>query len=350
MNGVWLWAAVLLTALASYLSVGFVRRFALRRNLLDVPNERSSHSTPTPRGGGVAIVVSFSLAVCVLFGRGLLGYAYTALLVAATLIALVGYIDDRHHLNARVRLVVHLALASGFIAIVGSLPDAQVDRWGMQALWLRTLFTLMVIIWGTNLFNFMDGIDGIAASETIFVMLAAALLNWNDGGGTDLSVVMLLLAGAAAGFLVWNWPPARIFMGDVGSGYLGFLTTAMAVLSSHDGRLAVEVWPILGGVFIVDATTTLIRRVLRGESWQVPHRTHAYQHLARAWSSHRFVNLAVAAVNVCWLAPWAYAADVAVRRSPLYVVGALGPLALLALWCGAGRPESPRGDAETAAK
>ena len=132
-----------------------------------------------------------------------------------------------------------------------------------------------------NLFNFMDGIDGLAASEALFVIRAGAWLSAAGGGVTAASGV---LAGACAGFLLWNWPPARIFLGDAGSGYLGYVTAVLALASARGNSDAIWVWLILGGVFFVDATVTLVRRVLRGEHVHEAHRTHSYQWLARRWA------------------------------------------------------------------
>ena len=324
----------------SLIVVGWVRRYALSNNILDLPNPRSSHTCPMPRGGGLAIFLSFAAACFALCIGDLLDFKTTGvLLFAGGSIGIVGFLDDRWNLRARTRLAVHLAAAVLVVATLGGLPEAQLARWGMGAILAGSIFTVLVIVWGTNLFNFMDGIDGIAASEAIVFSVAGAWLNWANGD-LGMSVALLSVAAATLGFLAWNWPPARIFMGDVGSGFLGFMITALAVLASRRGGTPIEVWPILGGVFVVDATTTLIRRVLRGDAFMQPHNTHAFQHLARRLHSHTRVTLLVIAVNVLWLYPWAYVVNRHPAIGPICVAAALAPLVFIALLFGAGKSDS----------
>jgi Fuc2NAc and GlcNAc transferase len=324
----------------SLIVVGWVRRYALSNNILDLPNARSSHTCPMPRGGGLAIFLSFAAAAFALCVGDLLDLKTTMLLLfAGGSIGMIGFLDDRWDLRARTRLAVHLAAAILVVATLGGLPDDQLARWGMGTFWVGSIFTVLVIVWGTNLFNFMDGIDGIAASEAIFFSVAGAWLNWANGD-LGMSVALLSVAAATLGFLAWNWPPARIFMGDVGSGFLGFIITALAVLASRRGGTPIEVWPILGGVFVVDATTTLIRRILRGDAFMEPHNTHAFQHLARRLNSHKRVTLMVIAVNVLWLYPWAYVVNRNPAIGPICVAAALSPLVVIALLFGAGKCDS----------
>jgi Fuc2NAc and GlcNAc transferase len=150
---------------------------------------------------------------------------------------------------------------------------------------------------------------------------------------------MLGLGGASLGFLLWNWPPARIFMGDAGSGFLGFAIGTLGLAASQSGAIPAEVWPILGGVFLTNSTVTLVRRVIRGERWFDAHRSHAYQNLARRWRGHLPVTLLSVAVNVFWLLPWAYQAILRPERAAWYMIAALLPLAVLAFACGAGDKE-----------
>jgi Fuc2NAc and GlcNAc transferase len=317
-----------------------MRRFAVRRNLVDVPNARSSHVSPTPRGGGVSIVAAFLSATLLLFAIHLLDLKTTfAVMVGGGAIAGVGFLDDRRHLPARLRFVVHVAAAVLVVAVLGGIPEHSLAAWGIRQSWIGFVLSLLVLVWATNLFNFMDGIDGIAGSESVFVGLAGAWFNWMQGGDPGLTAAMLCLATASAGFLVWNWPPARIFMGDVGSGFLGFMLSTLALAASRQGRIPFEVWPILGGVFVVDSTVTLVRRLIRGDRWYEPHRIHAYQHLARRLRSHRQVTLIVIAMDAFWLMPWAWLADAFPARAGACALASLSPLVLLALWVGAGKPE-----------
>jgi Fuc2NAc and GlcNAc transferase len=186
----------------------------------------------------------------------------------------------------------------------------------------------------------MDGIDGIAASETLSVgLMAALLLTLGTGIGlTATAGVALALAAASGGFLAWNWPPARIFMGDVGSGVLGFVLAVLALWSAIHEELSLVVWLILAGVFLVDATLTLLIRMFRGERWFEAHRSHAFQHAARRWGSHRTITLSVLAINVGWLLPMAWLAATHPSWELALLALALLPLTLLAYRLGAGRP------------
>jgi Fuc2NAc and GlcNAc transferase len=159
------------------------------------------------------------------------------------------------------------------------------------------LLSVLGIVWAINLYNFMDGIDGIAAAEAIVASLAGAgLLLWQGQG--DLASISLIVAGASAGFLVWNWEPARIFMGDVGSGFLGFVFGTLALASERRGAMPALVWILLLGLFFGDATVTLLRRMLRGERWFEAHSNHAYQRLVRAGLRHRTVTGLIAGLTL----------------------------------------------------
>jgi Fuc2NAc and GlcNAc transferase len=321
------------------LSTKAVRVFALRTGLIDHPSQRSSHTRPTPRSGGLAVIFAFFVALIWLQASALISVSTAlTLVVAGGAVALVGFLDDRSPLPARVRFLVHLAAAVTVVAVLGEVPLDRSRPAGMMESWLGRVLGVVTIIWTVNLFNFMDGIDGIAGSEAVFVATAGAALNWYAGGDAGLTMVLLCVAGASLGFLVWNWPPARIFMGDVGSGFLGFTLAAVGLMANRNGPLPIAVWPILGGIFLVDATVTLFRRVARGDKWFEAHRMHAYQHLALRWGSHLRVTLAVIATNVFWLLPWAWYAAVQPAHAAWAAAIALLPLVVLAFISGSGKP------------
>jgi Fuc2NAc and GlcNAc transferase len=199
---------------------------------------------------------------------------------------------------------------------------------------------VIAIAWVLNLFNFMDGIDGIAASEAACVLFSAATLGICMGHVSFTDISPALLVGAAClGFLRWNWPPASIFMGDVGSGFLGYIIAVIALDSARSTSINIFAWLILGGTFLVDATVTLYRRTLRGERIFEPHRTHAYQWQTRRWGSHSRVTLANIVINILWLLPWAAAAVRLPSHGVWICAAALMPLGVLALFAGAGRAE-----------
>jgi Fuc2NAc and GlcNAc transferase len=276
---------------------GLVRRYALARSLLDVPNERSSHSVPTPRGGGLAIalVVLAGLVLLATIGQ-VAPRTAVALGGGGALVAAVGWLDDRHRgLPAPVRLLAHAAAAVWTIAWLRGMPNLTVGA-GVVSLGLGgALLAMLGIVWLTNLYNFMDGIDGLASGEAVTVGVAGALLL--APREPSLALVALLLAAAAAGFLVWNWPPARLFMGDVGSGFIGFLFGGLALASENAHALPALLWLVLLGPFFMDATITLLRRIARGERWYAGHRTHAYQRAVQGGWSHRRVTATVAALS-----------------------------------------------------
>ena len=323
------------------IATGIMRRYALQRDLIDVPNSRSSHSAPTPRGGGVAIVAAFLGAVLAIGMSGQLPVGLVmALFVGGGAVAVVGFLDDRRALRAGVRFAVHLGAALLTVYLLGGISESGLAPWGMHGVWAGAVIAILALVWATNLFNFMDGIDGIAAAETVFMACAGAWINVSHGGDFGLTGAMLCLAAASLGFLRWNWPPARIFMGDVGSGFIGFALVSLGLAANRGGgTVPFEVWGILGGVFLVDATVTLVRRIARGERWFEAHRLHAYQHLARRWNSHLPVTTSVLVINVVWLLPWALAAASFPARAPMFLAAALVPLAALFLACGAGARE-----------
>jgi Fuc2NAc and GlcNAc transferase len=333
-------AAILMVAAAFVVSVlitGLTRKMALSRGVLDLPNERSSHTEPTPRGGGASIVLTTSAALIVLAALGALQFDVLMALGGGGLaVAAVGFFDDRHTISAKVRIAVHFASAGWALAWLGGVPPLQVGHHAVDLGWLGYVLGTLGITWTLNLFNFMDGIDGIAATEAVFICSAAALLMPVADTASVVPVAALTFAAACCGFLVWNWPPARIFMGDIGSGYVGFVIAVLALVAARENPAAVWIWLILGGVFFVDATVTLLQRLARREAVYEAHRSHAYQWLARRWGSHLRVTLAVLAVNLVWLLPGAVLATAYPQYAAYVLLGNLLPLVFIALLAGAG--------------
>jgi Fuc2NAc and GlcNAc transferase len=328
-----------LTFLASAAVTGLVRGFAIRHGVLDVPNARSSHGVATPRGGGLAVVMAGTAAMVALQLSGRIERDLLMALLGGVAVAALGFADDRSSVYPAVRLLVHFAAAVWAVAWIGGLAPLQVGSHIVQLGVAGHVLAVLAIVWTLNLFNFMDGIDGIAITEAVFIAFAGAALAVSGA----VRVTAVAFGAACGGFLVWNWPPAKIFMGDVGSGYLGYIVAVLALEAARSGPAAVWVWLVLGGTFFVDATVTLVRRRLRGEPVQQAHRMHAYQWLARRWHSHLKVTLTVCALNLCWLLPWAVAGASNPRWAGWITLLALAPLALLALVAGAGRREGAPG-------
>ncbi|WAG80605.1 glycosyltransferase family 4 protein [Metapseudomonas furukawaii] len=334
----------LLPALAgvSLILTGALRRYALARSLMDIPNGRSSHSVPTPRGGGVAIVISFLVALPLLASSGVLAWPVMwALLGAGGWIAMVGFLDDHGHIAARWRLLAHFIGAGWALGWLGGLPPLVIFGFDLELGWLGYALAAFYLVWLLNLYNFMDGIDGIASVEAICVCLGGSLL-YLLLGESAAALAPLFLAVAVGGFLFWNFPPARIFMGDAGSGFLGI---ALGVLSLQAAWVAPQLlwsWLILLGVFIVDATWTLFRRLLRGDKVYEAHRSHAYQYASRQFGKHLPVTLAVAALNLFWLLPIALWVGLGGVDGALGLLVAYLPLVWLALRFKAGEREQVR--------
>lgn len=268
------------------------------------------------------------------FFEGLISAGQFAALSAAVVIAVVGFIDDIRPLDVSLRMPAQF-LASIFVVYsLGDVPAIDFGFFLFPESLLLNSFAVFALVWLLNLFNFMDGIDGIAAGELISVNLLSLIIVINSDA--VLSLLSSTLAAAAAGFLLWNWSPARIFMGDVGSSFIGFTLGVMALLSMIEGSMTVWTWVLLLGVFIVDATLTLYTRFRRGLRWYDGHASHAYQNAARHYKSHAKVTITVMMINIFWLGPLAWLSC----RYPAMGLGitAVGllPLVVLARRFGAG--------------
>lgn len=274
-----------------------VRRLALHRGLLDEPTARSSHVVATPRGGGVAIAVALAAGVAVLLALGRLDGRLAAGLAGGIPVAWIGWRDDHGGVRPTARALVHALAAGWAMAWLGTFTEVRLGGRGVPLGWAGAPLTILFIVWMVNLYNFMDGIDGLAAGEAVTVGVAGALL-LGLAGRPALASAAWLVAAACAGFLVWNWAPARIFLGDIGSGLLGYWFAVLALRSDGAGAVPVVIWVLLLGTFAFDATVTLVRRLLRREAVASPHRSHAYQRAAHAGLGHAAVTGAMLGLNV----------------------------------------------------
>lgn len=327
-------------AILTLLLTWCLRRYALARNIIDIPNARSSHSVPTPRGGGVAIVFSFLVALPLLHADNLIALSVMwALLGAGAAVAVLGFLDDHGHIAARWRLLGHFGAATWALFWMGGMPPLSIPGWGVIDLgWFGNILAAFYLVWMLNLYNFMDGIDGLASVEALCTCFGACLIYWL--GGYDSFVFLpLLLSMAVLGFLYWNFPPARIFMGDAGSGFLGIIMGVLTLQAAHQNADLLWVWLILLGVFIVDATFTLIRRVMRGDKIYEAHRSHAYQYASREVRGHLPITLSIAAINLFWLLPIALCVALLGLNGMLGLLVAYVPLIMLAVKYKAGELE-----------
>lgn len=289
---------LILVVLASYSLTALVRFYALKKNILDIPNERSSHSIVTPRGGGLAVAATFIFSLVFMAALDIVSVNIAVALVGGGFsIAAIGWIDDKNSVSPRLRLIVHFLAAVWALYWLDGFTRMDIGFTTVHLGWAGSVIAAVGIVWMINLYNFMDGIDGIAGTEAISVALGAGvLLFWTGSAG--LAWVCLTLAMAVGGFLVWNWSPAKIFMGDVGSGFLGFTFAVLALWSENAGAVPFIIWLLLLGVFVIDATITLIRRMSKGEKLYEAHRSHVYQLAVQAGYSHKQVTFTVLLMNI----------------------------------------------------
>ena len=343
---------VALAFVTAVVATGRLRRFALAKGMLDIPNERSSHTVAVPRGGGLSILLAVTLAVSLLIAaRKVPAQFLLALFAGGIAVAVVGFADDRLQLSVKARLAVHVSAATLAVYCLGSVTTGvsgdHLQLWN----WAGYAIGILGVVWFLNLFNFMDGIDGLAASEGVFMCAAGAWLGWLGGLPDWLIVSWLIVAAACGGFLLWNWPPARIFMGDVGSGYVGYAIAVLGIAGLRYNPIMSWSWLILGATFITDANVTIAGRLLRGEKVYQAHRTHAYQQLSMRWAAHAPVTVLYMAVNLLWLLPAAWLALKFSSHASLITLIAYIPVLMMMLFLGAGRaakqraasdPEAPR--------
>ncbi|MAT51888.1 MAG: glycosyl transferase [Porticoccaceae bacterium] len=342
------------TFIASFLLTAFTRRLALRASWIDSPNHRSSHLEPTPKAGGIGFAIPF----CVLLlwastsTRGPMGIPLAILSTGAAGLALIGFLDDRKDIPAKWRLAMQLGVGTALLASFWQIPFTDPG----SPTWLRVFITLSCLFWlcwMTNLYNFMDGIDGLAASHTIAVSVALAVLCFQWDLDFPYEHLFLLLAASSAGFLILNWPPAKIFMGDTGSAYLGFVLAGLMLMIA--ATVPEMLWSclILPAVFITDSTVTLIIRIARGQLFYVAHRSHCYQNATKNLQvtfehqgqnaatartrAHRNYNYGMLIIIVLWLFPLAWLAAAEFVDGPLAAAIAYTPLVIGCLLLGAGR-------------
>jgi Fuc2NAc and GlcNAc transferase len=276
--------------LSSVIITFLVKIIAEKKKIIDIPNVRSSHSTPTPRGGGLAIVISWYAGITILFMNNLMDDNLFYALLSGIILASISILDDIFSLSPKLRFVFQIISIITALYFVG-LPDSI--NFGVFSIKSNIVLSVLIglsFLWFINLFNFLDGIDGYASLEAIFVALGLFIITSNK--------LSLLLIFVTIGFLIWNWPKAKIFMGDVGSTQLGFIVFIMSLSLSNNNELQLFSWVILTSLFWMDATVTLFRRILRKEKISQPHKKHAYQRLIQGGFSHKKVDIISIVINL----------------------------------------------------
>lgn len=288
----------LAVAAASALLTGLVYVHARQKRWLAMPNARSSHVVPTPSSGGIGFaIVTIGVFAILGFTGALHTSLATALVGGGGLVAIIGWIDDRRQLPARIRFIAYVLAAVWAIWWIGG-PDMLVMGATSVSLGVwGALLAVVCVVAFSNLYNFMDGIDGLIGAHAVLVGGALALFSFFVGAPA-IAAAYGILATSALGFLVWNWHPAKIFMGDVGSVLLGFSFAALAVASEQLRAIPALTWMTLFAPVIVDAGFTTIRRAIRGERWYEAHRMFSYQRAVQAGHRHSTVVLGVLALDV----------------------------------------------------
>lgn len=266
-------------------------------NIIDSPNARSLHSTPVPRTGGIAILVAICCGLLWHVSLGGLSsithtsaaVAYGWIIVGCMILASVSFIEDMWGVARTWRFICQIGAAL-LLVTADLVPDTlQIGPWIWPLpFYLAEIATVIGVVWMTNLYNFMDGMDGLAGSMAVVGFITMALIGWQHNS-YEFTIANATIAAAVAGFLVWNLPPARLFMGDTGSIPLGYMVAAMALLGVKHAGLSLWAMAVLFSPFIVDATITLARRLWHGEKVLQPHRTHFYQRLVTimGWSHNK---------------------------------------------------------------
>lgn len=321
--------AVFSAAVISFLTSFWFIRSADRIGLIDMPNPRSSHSRPTPRGGGIGIVTGMMVVLAACFMTGMIGIdlKYLVIISGFFAMALLGFCSDRFNISAIARIILQILIAVIMARLIGCQGSVTIAGLLIP---IGRIYTALAVIWlvtVTNFYNFMDGIDGLAAMQGIIAGIGIAFFGIILGN-RSLIPMGLVLSGASAGFLVLNFPPARIFMGDTGSYSVGLYIASFALI---DDRLVIPIAMVLG-VFIFDAAITLTKRVVNGEEWYRAHRSHFYQRAVKSGYSHLQVTLVISIVMAVLTAM----ACIYPRALPLtriiILISASGCLFTAALW------------------
>lgn len=285
----WALSLILLLIFSSLLTY-LVRKIALKKSIVDIPNERSSHIIPTPRGGGLAIVVTWYIGISYFAIFGIIENNLFRALLSGILLVIVGLLDDLFDLKPVYRIIAQILTVIIALFFLGGLKFIELGFFRIDYPFILTIIAFIGIIWFINLFNFLDGIDGYASMQAIF--LSSVFFYFTSSNH------YMILAASVAGFLIWNWQPAKIFMGDVGSTLLGFNFGIFAVYEQNAENVPIISFLAISSLFWFDATLTLLRRIRNKEKIGQAHRKHAYQRIVRSGISHQTTTLTGLVINL----------------------------------------------------
>ena len=272
--------------ISSFTLTYLIKNYYIKNAILEKVNERSSHTVPTPHGGGIALSITWFTGLIYLYFTNEIDTNLFYALMIGVVISVVSFFDDLYELSPKTRLLIQGLVAIGGIVSLGGLSSLEIGIFSIENQIITNIFAFLIIVWFINLYNFLDGINGYAGSEAVFLSLAGFIL---FGGGH-----FLILVVATLGFLYWNWNKAKIFMGDVGSTLLGYNVAIFTIYHTNQEPTLLWVWIILFGVFWFDATLTLVRRKVNGEKLSQAHKKHVYQRLNQSgWSHFKVTNYAI---------------------------------------------------------
>lgn len=323
------------SVLVSFVLVACYRKIAIRNAWLDIPNHRSSHRELTPRSGGLVILLMYTFLLVFQLITGQLQVVEWGVLVIPIGVGLIGFVDDTVSLYPSFRFFGYLLLVAVMVTAFMPLPLVNVWEYSIESDWMLLAIYVLAMTWLINLFNFMDGINGIAAGQFIFVVVASyfllpVLVSYQFD-------IMLVVVASVVGFLCWNFPFGKVFLGDVGSTFLAAILAVLMLFTIKYQGASPWMWFILCASFIVDTGYTLIVRIYTRQVWYQPHASHAYQILARRWSSHGKVVVLMMLLNILWLWPLAWLAAQSTGAGVMWAVVACLPLIAICRLVNAGK-------------
>ena len=285
----------------SWIGVFLYKKYAIYTGIIAHQNHRTLHDEPIPRGGGIVFSILFILAIFLIWPYlELSNNLFLILGVGGGMAALFGFIDDIKDIRARIKLIIQLLLSGWAVYWLYS-DNLLLLNW--IPIFITIPACLFFMIWMMNAYNFMDGVDGMAASGAIFASLTLALVLFLTDNSVELILIFILIAATVGGFIIFNWPPATIFMGDAGSVFLGYVFGSLMLFTTLNGYLSIWIWLMVFGYFFADTTVTQIVRFILVKKWYLAHQSHAYQNLARITESHLKVTSGVILFNIIWILP-----------------------------------------------
>ena len=296
----------LIAFVLSFLGVYFLKKSALRLKIVAIPNERSLHNKVTPRGGGIIIAIVFLAFLLVFYiTRQIIVAEFLVLFGGGLIMAVTGFLDDILELKASIRFIIQFFAVGWGLYWIGGIPSTVFFERLPVLYAIANAVAVVALVWFINSFNFIDGIDGLATSgATFFSLSIGGYFLWQ--GIEPYGSLLIVLAASSLAFLCFNWPPAKMFLGDAGSNFFGYLFGAMVLITVKNGNLSIWTWLIILAYLITDTTTTTFLRLCLVKGWYHTHRSHAYQNLARVLDNHKFVTLLVLIINIFYLLPLAY--------------------------------------------